>query len=106
MKTKKLLKASLLCASLLGFAIPCFAAPEAPAAGGYAQKIQKEEAVVVRIDQNNVTLQGVADKSKITTAPFSNAAEFKVGDKVVVVGNTLKQSSDATSDTKTAPTEK
>lgn len=110
MKTKNIVKAALLGGSLLGLSIPCLAATEpaapAPTSGSYTQKLQQEEAIVVRIEQNNVTLQSVGDKNKITTAPFSNAAEFKVGDKVIVVGNALKQSSDPASDTKTAPTEK
>ena len=105
MKIKRILKAALICVSLLGLSVPCLAT-ETPASGNYAQKIQQEEAIVVRIDQNNVTLQAVGDKSKITTAPFSNAAEFKVGDKVIVVGNVLKQLNNAESDTKTAPTPK
>jgi hypothetical protein len=105
MKIKRISRAALLCVSLLGLSVPCLA-NETPASGNYTHKIQQEEAVVVRINQNNVTLQAIGDKDKITTAPFSNAAEFKVGDKVIIVGNLLKPSTDAASDTKTAPTAK
>ena len=96
MKIVKMSKTVLICVSLLGLAIPCLA-NETPAAGNVSgnneQKIQQEEAIVVRIDQNNVTLQAVGDKDKKLTAPFINAAEFKAGDKVVLMGNTLKKAS-------------
>lgn len=91
----------LICASLLGLAIPCMA-NEIPASENNAQKIQQEEAIVIRIDQNNVTLQSVGDKEKKLTAPFINASEFKAGDKVIISGNTLRK---ASSGSKTTPTE-
>lgn len=100
MKIVKMSKTVLICVSLLALSIPCLA-NEIPVSGNNAQKIQQEEAIVVRIDQNNVTLQAAGDKDKKLTAPFINAAEFKAGDKVVLMGNTLKK---ASSDTKTPPT--
>jgi len=90
---------ALLCASILGLSIPCLAS-EIPASGISAQKVQQEEAIVLRVEQNNVTLQAVADKDKKLTAPFSNASEFKAGDKVILSGNTLKK---ASADTRTDP---
>ena len=104
MKIANMSKTALLCVSLLGLAVPCMA-NEIPASGIHAQKSQQAEAIVVQIDQNNVTLQSVGDKDKKVTAPFSNAAEFKVGDKVVLVGNTLKKfDNNATPGTDSTPT--
>ena len=113
MKIANMSKTALFCVSLLGLAIPCMA-NEIPVSGNHTQKIQQAEAIVVHIDQNNVTLQAVEDKDKKMIAPFSNAAEFKVGDKVVLEGNTLKKSDssltdvpqphDATSGVEAAPT--
>jgi len=93
-------KTVVICASLLGLAIPCFAS-EIPVSANNAQKYQQEEAIVLRVDQNNVTLQAVGDKNKKLTAVFSNASEFKAGDKVILSGNTLKK---ASSDSNTPPT--
>jgi hypothetical protein len=91
MKQATISKSALLCAALIAFATPC-AATETPATTGhYNQKIQQEEAFVVRIDQNNVTLQSASDKSRILTIVSSNAADFKVGEKVTVMGDTLKK---------------
>ncbi|RII29758.1 MAG: hypothetical protein CXR30_10605 [Geobacter sp.] len=91
MKIGMMPKTAMCCALLLGSSLTCLAS-ETPDTGHYAQKIQQEEAIVVRIDQNNVTLQSTGDKEKIVTAPFSNAADFKVGDKVIVIGNSLQPS--------------
>lgn len=91
MSIDKRVVTGILCASLLGLALQSLAT-EAPDTGNYAAKIKQEESIVVRIDQNNVTLQAIGDKDKKITAPFSNAAEFKVGDKVIISGNTLKKS--------------
>ena len=111
MKLGNMSKTALFCVSLLGSSIPCLAT-ESPSSGEYSQKVLQEEAIIVRIDQSNVTLQSIGDKSKTITAPFGNAAEFKVGDKVIVMGNTLKkndgltekaQPKDASSDTKADP---
>ncbi|MSM40164.1 MAG: hypothetical protein GJT30_11155 [Geobacter sp.] len=96
MKLGILMQTVLCCISLLGLSMTCLAT-ETPNA---AQK--QEEAIVVRIDHNDVTLQAVGDKDRTITAPFSNAAEFKVGDKVVIIGNTLR-SSEKTSDDKAQP---
>lgn len=91
MKHRIMTNTVLCCVALLGSAYTGMASDEAP----YAQKIQQEEAIVVRIDQHNVTLQAAKDKDKIVTAPFSNAEDFKVGDRVVVIGNSLKPSDPA-----------
>lgn len=96
MKLGILMQTVLCCISLLGLSMTCMAT-ETPNA---AQK--QEEAIVVRIDHNDVTLQAVGDKDRTITAPFSNAAEFKVGDKVVIIGNTLR-SSEKTSGDKSQP---
>lgn len=94
MKIAKTSKAVLFCVALLGLSIPCFA-NEIRASGNNVQRIQQqqEEAIVLHVDQNNVTLQSVGDKDKKLTAPFINATEFKVGDKVVLMGNVLKKAS-------------
>ena len=93
-------KTVLTSVSLLALAIPCLA-NGIPISGGSAQQIKPQEAIVVSIDKSNVTLQSAEDKDKKLTAPFSNAAEFKAGDKVVLIGSTLKK---ASADDKTAPT--
>lgn len=100
MKITKMSKTVLYCASLLALSVPCLA-NEIPVSGNNAQKIQQEEAVVISVDQNNVTLEAVGNKEKKLTASFSNASEFKAGDKVILTGNTLKK---ASSDTRTSPT--
>jgi len=100
MKIEQMSKTVVICASLLVLAIPCLAS-EIPVSANNAQKYQQEEAIVIRVDQNNVTLQAVGDKDKKLTAPFTNASEFKAGDKVILSGNTLKK---ASSDSKTTPT--
>ena len=100
MKISKMTKTVLCCASLLALSIPCMA-NEIPVPGNNVQKIQQEEAVVISVDQNNVTLEAVGNKDQKLTAPFSNASEFKPGDKVILMGNTLKK---ASSDTSTPPT--
>ncbi|NVN92758.1 MAG: hypothetical protein HXX11_19480 [Desulfuromonadales bacterium] len=82
---------ALCCAALIGCAIPCMATETPTITESYTQKIQQEEAIIVRIDQNNVTLQSISDKSKIMTISSNNAADFKIGEKVTVVGNTLKK---------------
>jgi len=113
MKIVSLSITALLYASILGSPVICLSG-EIPATGNYAQKALQDEAIILRIEQNNVTLQTTGDKGKKVTAPFSNATEFKVGDKVVVVGNTLKrpdqveavQPGGAYSDTNTAPATK
>jgi len=92
MKLGILMQTVLCCISLLGLSMTCMAS-ETPNA---AQK--QDEAIVVRIEHNDVTLQAVGDKSRTITAPFSNAAEFKVGDKVVIIGNTLRSSENASGD--------
>lgn len=79
------------CAALLGSALPCMATTEPSAPESYTQKIQQEEATIVHIDQNNVTLQSTSDKSKIMTITSNNAADFKIGEKVTVMGTTLKK---------------
>ncbi|MBC7963533.1 MAG: hypothetical protein H7Y05_11395 [Steroidobacteraceae bacterium] len=101
MKIVKMSKTVLICVSLLGLAIPCLA-NEIPVSGNNGRNIQQEEATVVSVDKNNVTLEAAGDKDKKLTAQFSNAAEFKAGDKVILRGNTLTK---ASSDTKTTPTD-
>lgn len=93
MKIGKMSKTIMICVSLLTMSIPCLA-KSAPVAGQpeqTEQKNQQADATIIQIDKNNVTLQGIADKEKKITAPFINAAEFKVGDKVIVTGDTLKK---------------
>lgn len=101
MKIANMSKTTLFCVSLLGLSIPCLA-NEIPDSVSNSQVIQQAEAVVLHIDQNNVTLQDLGDKNNKIIDTFSNAGEFKAGDKVIFVGNTLKK---ASSDTNTTPTD-
>lgn len=102
MKIGKISKTIMICVSLLALSIPCLA-KEGTVPGQYEQKNvpadaanhqpdaanHQPDATIVSIDNNNVTLQGIEDKDKKITAPFINASEFKVGDRVIVSGNTL-----------------
>ncbi len=92
MNSRIITKTALFCVTLIGFALPCIASETAAPPENIIQKTQQEEAVVVSIDQNNVTLQSTAEKGKTFTISSKNAADFKVGDRVTVVGNTLKKS--------------
>lgn len=89
--------AVLFCVSLMGLAMPCLA-NEPPTTGQYKQKTIQEEATVVSIEQNNVTLQIAGERERKVAAHFGNAGEFKVGDRVVVVGNTLKKCDNSLTD--------
>lgn len=95
MKNGIIPRAALICATLLGFAFPC-PASEAPAGTPDSiQKVQPEEAIIIRIDQNRVTLQSATGTGTTSTITTSNAADLKVGDRVTVVGTTLKKSDSA-----------
>lgn len=90
MKITHLSKTALLCASLLGLAMPCLA-NEISESKSSEQLFLQPEAIVLRIDKNKVTLQDLGDKDNKIIAQFSNSNEFKIGDKVILVGNTLKK---------------
>jgi hypothetical protein len=90
-------RAALISATLLGFALPCPASETPAGAQDSIQKVQPEEAIVIRIDQNKVTLQSATDTAKTSTMTASDAADLKVGDRVTVVGATLKKSDSAPS---------
>lgn len=94
MKIVNISKKALLCISLLGLTVPCMA-NEIPQSGKHVQRVEQEEAIIVNIDQNYVTLQSVGDKDKISSIPFSNTGRLKVGDKVIVTGNTFKIKEDS-----------
>ena len=97
MKIGKMSTTVLFCVSLLGLSMPCLA-NEPPNSGQVRQKISQEDAIVVSIEQNNVTLQFAGEKERKVTASFGNASEFKVGDRVFVVGNSLKKSDSGLTD--------
>lgn len=88
MKISKMSKTALLCVSMLGLSIQCLA-NEIPDSINNQQVVREAEAVVIRIDRGNVTLQDLGDKSNKFVAPFSNAEQFKAGDKVILIGDTL-----------------
>jgi hypothetical protein len=88
MKIVKMSKTALLCVSLLGLSIQCLA-NEIPASMSTQQVVREAEAVVINVDQGNVTLQDLGDKNNKIVASFSNADKFKAGDKVILVGDTL-----------------
>lgn len=92
MKIGTIPKAALLCSALLGFTVPCPASEAPTGATDSVRKVQQEEAVIISIDQNKVTLQSVADTSKLTTITTGSATDLKVGDRVTVIGTTLKKS--------------
>lgn len=81
-------KAALVCVSLLGLSIQCLA-NEIPDSANNQQVVREAEAMVIHVDQDKVTLQDLGDKNNKFVAPFSNAASFKAGDKVILVGDTL-----------------
>ena len=83
-------KAILLCAAILGLSAPVMAYETSDSAPA-VQKLDQQKAVILQIEQTNVTLQPLGDKTQKVTAPFANAAEFKVGDTVTISGNTLKK---------------
>lgn len=89
MKIAKKLKAALLCVSLLGLSVPCLASVIPDSLNN--QIFQQAEAVVIRVDRDNVLLQDLGDKDNKFVAQFSNAASFKAGDKVVLNGDKLKK---------------
>ena len=92
MRTRFISKAALLCAVLLGFAAPC-PASEAPAVTPDSiQTAQPEEAVIVSINRNKVTLQSITNAGKITTITSDTTEGLKAGDRVTLVGTTLKKS--------------
>lgn len=91
MKSRIIPKAALLCAALLGFAAPCPANEAGAAAPDSVQKVQTEEAIITAMEQNRVTLQSATDPGKTSTLTTSVAAGLKVGDRVTVVGTTLKK---------------
>lgn len=88
MNIARISKMALICASLLGTTGYCLAS-EIPQPDAHQQVVREAEAVILRIDRNNVTLQDLGDRSNRIVAPFSNAAKFKAGDKVFLVGDTL-----------------
>lgn len=95
MKITKMSKTALLCVSLLGLSIQCMA-NEIPDSINNQQVVREAEAMVIRVDRDNVTLQDLGDKNNKIVAPFSNADKFKAGDKVILVGDTLVKVSSTT----------
>lgn len=89
MRIRFLTKAMLLCATLLGFAAPCPASGPPAASADSFQQAQSEEAVIVSINQNKVTLQSTSDKDRISTITTDTTTGLKVGDRVKVTGNVL-----------------
>lgn len=88
MNIVRISQTALICASLLGATGYCLSS-EIPQPFGHQQVVREAEAVILRIERNNVTLQDLGDRSNRITAPFSNAAQFKAGDKVFLVGDTM-----------------
>lgn len=88
MKIANVSKTALICVSLLGLSIQCLA-NEIPDSANNQQVVREAEAMVIHVDRDKVTLQDLGDKSNKFVAPFSNAANFKAGDKVILVGDTL-----------------
>lgn len=95
MKIVKMSKTALLCVSMLGLSIQCLA-NEIPDSINNQQVVREAEAMVIRVDRDNVTLQDLGDKSNKFIAPFSNADQFKAGDKVILIGDTLIKVSSST----------
>ncbi len=95
MKNSTISKTAFLCVSLLGLSIQCFA-HDVPDLTSNQQLIREAEAMVIRIDRDNVTLQDLGDKDNTIVAQFSNAEKFKAGDKVILVGDTLVKVSAST----------
>lgn len=79
MKNSTISKTAFLCVSLLGLSIQCFA-HDVPDLTSNQQLIREAEAMVIRIDRDNVTLQDLGDKDNTIVAQFSNAEKFKAGD--------------------------
>jgi len=62
-----------------------------------------DEAVVTKVDRDKVTCQSLSDKSKEVVVSMSNADDMKVGDRVLVQGNSVKKLDAAIPDTTQQP---
>jgi len=76
----------------------CLFAVAATAWSSEVDKTKKEgmgvigdEAVVTKVDRDKVTCQSLSDKSKEVVVSMSNAEDMKVGDRVLVQGNSVKK---------------
>jgi len=50
-----------------------------------------EEAVVTKVDHDKITCQSLTDKSKEVVVSMTNAEDLKVGDRVLLQGNSVKK---------------
>ena len=88
----------------------CLFAVAATAWSSVVDKTNKEgmgvigdEAVVTKVDRDKVTCQSLSDKSKEVVVSMSNAEDMKVGDRVLVQGNSVKKLDAAIPDTTQQP---
>jgi hypothetical protein len=62
-----------------------------------------EEAVITKVDHDKITCQSLSDKSKEVVVSMANAEDLKVGDRVLLQGNSLKKLDAATPDSTQQP---
>jgi hypothetical protein len=90
MKILRFIKASVFFFCLFGLVVAAWSEEKNDPAKE-AQKAVGEEAIVAKIDREKVTLQSTTDKSKEYTVSLSDTGELKIGDKVRVLGNSIKK---------------
>lgn len=86
MNFARFIKEVAIMASLVACAAPAWAAE--PTAKN-AQEIVGEEAVVSKVDRDQITLQSATQQGKECTLPMPDTKDLKVGDKVKVEGNAV-----------------